>query len=87
MQLGEIVVLIGSYNFTKFHQNQMKNKKGLLIARFSVQNFKVSVESSKSYIVTQVNSAYLSHQPKNLHIALPFLIAKYIYQQHQNPSI
>ena len=39
------------YNFTKFHQNQMKNKKVLLIARFSVQNFKVSVELWKSYIV------------------------------------
>ena len=29
----------------------MKNKKVLLIARFSVQNFNVSVESLKSYIV------------------------------------
>ena len=45
MKLGEIVVHMGNYNFTKFHQNWMKNKKGLLIARFSVQNFKVSVES------------------------------------------
>ena len=33
-----------NYNFIKFHQNQMKNKKVLLIARSSVQNFKVSVE-------------------------------------------
>ena len=39
------------YNFTKFHQNWMNNKKVLLIARFSVQNFKVSIESWKSYIV------------------------------------
>ena len=45
MKLGEIVVQIGNYNFAKFHPNQMKNKKVLLIARFSVQNFKVSVES------------------------------------------
>ena len=45
IKLGEIVVHMGNYNFTKFHQNQMKNKKVLLIARFSVQNFKVSVES------------------------------------------
>ena len=45
MKLGEIVVHMNNYNFTKFHQNQMKNKKVLLIARFSVQNFKVSVES------------------------------------------
>ena len=54
MKLGEIVVHMGNYNFTKFHQNQMKNKKVLLIARFSVQNFKVSVELWKLYIV-QVN--------------------------------
>ena len=41
-----------NYNFfTKFHQNQMKNKKVLSIARFSVQNFKVSVDLWKSYIV------------------------------------
>ena len=51
MKLGEIVVHMDNYNFTKFHQNQMKNKKVLLIARFSVQNFKVSVELWKSYIV------------------------------------
>ena len=41
------------YNFTKFHQNQMKNKKVLLIALFSVQNFKLSVELWKLYIVLQ----------------------------------
>ena len=52
MKLGEIVVLhMGNYNFTKFHQNQMKNQKVLLIARISVQYFEVSVESWKSYIV------------------------------------
>ena len=39
------------YNFTKFHQNWMKNIKVLLIARFSVQNIKVSVELRKLYIV------------------------------------
>ena len=39
------------YKFTKFHQNQMKNKKVLVTACFSVQNFKVSVELWKSYIV------------------------------------
>ena len=44
MKLCEVAVHIGKYNFTKFHQNQIKNKKVLLIARFSVQNFKVSVE-------------------------------------------
>ena len=50
-KLGEIVEHMDNYNFIKFHQNQMKNKKVLLIARFSVQNFKVSVESWKLYIV------------------------------------
>ncbi len=53
MKLGEIAVHMDNCNFTKFHQNQMKNKKVLLIARFSVQNFKVSVESWKSYIVRE----------------------------------
>ena len=32
MKLGEIVVHMGNYNFTKFQQNRMKNKKVLLIA-------------------------------------------------------
>ena len=50
MKLGEIVVHTDNYNFTKFHQNQME-KKVLLIARFYLQNFKVSVELWKSYIV------------------------------------
>ena len=45
MKLGEVVVIHVYYNFTKFHQNRMKNKKVLLIAHFSVQNFKVLVES------------------------------------------
>ena len=44
MKLGEVVVTHVYYNFTKFHPNQMKKKKVLLIAHFSVQNFKVSVE-------------------------------------------
>ena len=51
MKLGEILVRMGNYNFNKYHQNQMKNEKVLLIAHFSVQNFEVSVESWKSYIV------------------------------------
>ena len=51
MKLGEVVVIQVYYNFTKYHQNWMKNKTVLLIARFSVQNFKVSVELWKSYIV------------------------------------
>ena len=54
MKLGEIVVHMDNYNFTKCHQNQMKNKKVLLIAQFSVQNFKVSVELWKLYIVQSV---------------------------------
>ena len=66
MKLGEIVVHMGNYNFTKFHQNQMKNKKVLLIARFSVQNFKVSVESWKSYIVR-------ARFPNNIYMAVAVL--------------
>ena len=64
MKLGEIVVHMDNYNCTKFHQNQMKNKKVLLIDRFSVQNFKVSLELWKSYIVRPANYAgtYFSHQ-------------------------
>ena len=49
MKLGEVVVTHVCYNFTKFHQNWMKNKKVLLIAHFSVQNFKLSVELWNSY--------------------------------------
>ena len=52
MKLGEVVVTDVYYNFTKFYKkNLMKNKKVLIIAHFSVQNFKVSVELWKSYIV------------------------------------
>ena len=51
MKFGEVVVTHVYYNFIKFHQNQMKNKKVLLIAHFAVQNFKVSVELWKSHIV------------------------------------
>ena len=43
MKLGEVVVIHVHYNFTKFHQNRMTNKKGFLIARFSVHNFKVGI--------------------------------------------
>ena len=40
MKLGEIVVHMGNYNFTKFNQNQMKNKKILLIHNpFFCSNF------------------------------------------------
>ena len=42
MQLGEIVVHMNNYNFTKFYQDQMKNKKVLLIARLTdVSSIKV----------------------------------------------
>ena len=51
MKLSEVVVTHVYYNSTKFPQNRMTNKKVLLIAHFSVQNFKVSVELWKSYIV------------------------------------
>ena len=59
MKFGEIVVHMDIYNFMKLHQNQMKNKKVLLIARFSVQNFKLSVELWKSYIVDMYNDTYV----------------------------
>ena len=51
MKLIGVVITHVYYNFTKLHQNRMKNKKVLLMAHFSVQNFKVSVELWKSYIV------------------------------------
>ena len=51
MKFGEVVDTHVYNNFTKFHQNRMKNKKVLLIAHISVQNFKVSVELRNSYIV------------------------------------
>ena len=47
MKLGDVVVI-------QFHQVSLKSNEKqffLLIACFSVQNFKVSVESRKSYIV------------------------------------
>ena len=53
MKLDAVVVIHVYYNFTKFHPNQMKNKKVLSIAHFSVQNFTVSVELWKLYIVGQ----------------------------------
>ena len=59
MKIVDIVVHMGNYNFTKFHQNQMKNKKVLLTARFSVQNFKVSLKSWKSYIVRTAGNIIL----------------------------
>ena len=34
MKLAEVVVPIVYYNFTKFHENRMKNKKVFLIAHF-----------------------------------------------------
>ena len=55
MKHGEVVVIHVSYNFTKFHQIRMKNKNVLLMAHFSVQNFKVSVELWKSYIVSALS--------------------------------
>ena len=58
MKLGEVVASHVYYNFTKFYQNLMK-KKVLLIAHFSIQNFKVSVELWKSYIVRYVVLHYL----------------------------
>ena len=55
MKLGKIVVCMSNYNFTKFHQNQMKTKKVLLIAPFlcsefqSVTRIMKIVHSTKGY--------------------------------------
>ena len=61
MKFGEIVVHMDKYNFPKFHQNQMKNKKVFLIAHFSVQNFKASVRIVK--IVHSVGGAAALKKP------------------------
>ncbi len=36
MKLGEIVVHMDNYIFTKFHQNQMKNKKKVLLKSYDL---------------------------------------------------
>ena len=53
---GSVALL---WHNTKFHQNRMKNKTVLLIASFSVQNFKVSVELWKSYIVQKKKCQFI----------------------------
>ena len=52
MKLGEIVGNNGYYNFTKFHQNQMKNKKSFINSSFFCSEFR-----SVSRIVKIVHSA------------------------------
>ena len=69
MKLGEIVGHIGYYNFTKFHYNRMENKKVLLIAHISVQNFKVSVELGKLYIL----DAPIQFLDSIIHIKIPLV--------------
>ena len=75
MKLGEIVVHIDNYNFTKFHQNLIKNKKVFLIAHFSVQNFKVSVESWKLYIVRRFTyqAGLLATFSEGVHVFVYFM--------------
>ena len=61
MKLVEVsIVTHVNYNFTKFYQNRISNKKVLLVARFSAQNFKVSVELWKSYIVLKGHTSAVS---------------------------
>ena len=72
MKLGEIVVHMAKYKSTKFHQNQMKNEKVLLIARFSAQNIKVSVESRKSYIVQSCDDTFDGIFSSNLKIHIVY---------------
>ena len=76
MQLREVVVIHEYYNFTKFHQNRMKNKKVLLIACFFVQNFKVPVELWKSYIV-QLGQSFRIKIKKNIRSISKALNARY----------
>ena len=65
MKLSEIVVHIDNYNFTKFHQNQMKNKKVLLIPCLTdVSSVKVPLRSYQGagefgqYIKCHENETY-----------------------------
>ena len=51
IKLGEVVVHNGYYNFTKLHQNQMKNKKSLINNTFFCSEFQ-----SVSRIVKIVHS-------------------------------
>ena len=39
MKLGEIVAHMDNYNFTKFHQNQIKNKKSFINSPFFRSEF------------------------------------------------
>ena len=51
MKLGEVVVIDVYYNFTKFHQNRMKNKKVFVYIPFFCSEFQ-----SVSRIVKIVHS-------------------------------
>ena len=51
MKLGEVVVCYPCV--LQFHQVSPKSDEKQIIAHFSVQNLKVSVELSKSYIVRE----------------------------------
>ena len=81
MKLREIVVHMDIYNFTKFHQNRMKNKKVSLIACFSVQNFKVSVELWKSYIVRHMKIYYRNGYVINFCYILFFIFLNFRWQR------
>ena len=63
MKLGEIVVTHVYYNFTKFHQNWMKNKKSFINSPFFCSEFQ-----SASRIVKIVHSGL--HYSKNIHFNL-----------------
>ena len=54
LKLGELVVTHVYYNFTKFHQNQMKNKKSFINSPFFCSEFQ-----SVSRIVKIVHSVML----------------------------
>ena len=76
MKFGGVIVTHVCYNFSKFHQNKMKNKIVLLISRISVQNFKVLVELWKSYIVIRICTAVTSTY--NICTLFPYLAPYFI---------
>ena len=60
MKLGEIVVHMDNYNFTKFHQNQMKKQKSFINSLFFCSEFQ-----SVSRIVKFIHSAPEANETKN----------------------
>ena len=64
MKLGEIVVHMGNYNFAKFHQNQMKNKKTFINCPFFCSEFQSISRIVKIVHSAQQTSRALATDPK-----------------------